>query len=103
MEDNGLINGNLPVDDGTLVYHVGSNSWAGKSKIFVVCNYWQVDKSTGEILPEKNNLNNCLTIGTSTINDLKTLQQGTPRKPGIMTSTLFGEAEPVTGTEAHGG
>lgn len=103
MEDNGLINGNLPVDNGTLVYHVGSNSWAGKSKIFVVCNYWQVDKSTGEILPDKNDLNKCLTIGKSTIDDLKALQQGTPRKPGIMTSTLFGEAEPATGTDDHGG
>ena len=103
MEDNGLINGSLPVDNGTLVYHVGSKSWAGKSKIFVVCNYWQVDKTTGEILPEKNNLNNCLKVGTSTINDLKALQQGTPRKPGIMTSTLFGEATPATGTDVHGG
>lgn len=103
MDDNGLINGSLPVENGTLVYHVGSKSWAGKSKIFVVCNYWQINKETGEILPEKNNLNNCLTVGTSTIEDLKALQQGTPRKPGIMTSTLFGEATPAEGTDAHGG
>lgn len=103
MENNGLINGNLPVDHGTLVYHVGSKSWAGKSKIFVVCNYWQINKETGEIQPDKNNLNKCLTVGTSTIKDLKALQQGTPRKPGIMTSTLFGEAIPATGTDEHGG
>lgn len=103
MENNGLINGNLPVDHGTLIYHVGSKSWAGKSKIFVVCNYWQINKETGEIQPDKNNLNKCLTVGTSTIKDLKALQQGTPRKPGIMTSTLFGEAIPATGTDEHGG
>ena len=103
MEDNGLINGSLPVDNGTLVYHVGSKSWAGKSKIFVVCNYWQINKQTGEILPKKNDLNECLTVGTSTIDDLKALQQGTPRKPGIMTSTLFGEAVQATGTDTHGG
>lgn len=99
MEDNGLINGSLPVDNGTLVYHVGSKSWAGKSKIFVVCNYWQIqDDGT-----TKSNLNDCLHVGTSTIDDLKALQQGTPRKPGIMTSTLFGEAKPAAGTELHGG
>lgn len=103
MENNGLIGGNLPVDNGTLVYHVGSKSWAGKSQIFVVCNYWQINRETGEILPDKNNLNNCLTVGTSTIHDLKALQQGTPRKPGILTSTLFGEATPATGTDVHGG
>ncbi|WP_075317607.1 DUF4906 domain-containing protein [Bacteroides togonis] len=103
MEDNGLIEGNLPIDNGTLVYHVGSTSWAGKSKIFVVCNYWQIDRNTGEILPDKNDLNNCLTVGKSTIDDLKALQQGTPFKPGIMTSTLFGEAVQATGTDTHGG
>lgn len=103
MENNGLINGNLPTDGGSLVYHVGSRSWAGKSKIFIVCNYWQIDKKTGEIQPNMNNLNNCLTVGTSTIDNLKALQQGTPRKPGIMTSTLFGEAKPDTGTDEHGG
>lgn len=103
MENNGLINGNLPTDGGPLVYHVGSRSWAGKSKIFIVCNYWQIDKKTGEIQPNMNNLNNCLTVGTSTIDNLKALQQGTPRKPGIMTSTLFGEAKPDTGTDEHGG
>lgn len=105
MEDNGLIEGSLPVDNGTLVYHVGSKSWAGKSKIFVVCNYWQ-SKITDDgttIIEDKINLNDCLTAGTSNIDDLKALQQGTPRKPGIMTSTLFGEAIPAAGTEAHGG
>lgn len=107
MEDNGLINGSLPVDNGTLVYHVGSKSWAGKSKIFVVCNYWQIKRDNqedeGTIIEGSSNLNNCLHVGTSTIDDLKALQQGTPRKPGIMTSTLFGEAIPAAGTEAHGG
>lgn len=101
--DNGLVQGGLPVDDGYLVYHVGSKSWAGKSQVFVVCNYWQVDFATGEILPERNNLNNCLTVGTSTVADLMQLRQGTPRKPGILTSTLFGEAHPDTGTDSHGG
>lgn len=103
VEDNGLTVGELPADDGILTYHVGSKSWSGKAKIFVVCNYWQINRETGEILPDKNNLNNCLTVGTSTIDDLKALQQGTPRKPGIMTSTLFGEAIPSGNTEAHGG
>lgn len=103
MEDNGLIEGSLPVDNGTLVYHVGSKSWAGKSKIFVVCNYWQIQDDGTTIIEEKSNLNKCLTVGTSTIDDLTALQQGTPRKPGIMTSTLFGEAKPAAGTELHGG
>lgn len=102
-DDNGLTNGDLPCESGTLSYHVGRKSWSGKTQIYIVCNYWQINRETGEILPEKNNLNNCLTVGTSTVNDLKALQQGTPRKPGIMTSTLFGEATPATGTEAHGG
>lgn len=100
MEDNGLIEGNLPVDNGTLVYHVGSKSWAGKSKIFVVCNYWQVDNN-GNIT--ERDLSKLLTPGSSKVTDLKALQQGTPRKPGIMTSTLFGEATPAEGTDAHGG
>lgn len=114
MENNGLINGSLPVDNGTLVYHVGSKSWAGKSQIFVVCNYWQVernnndntddDKDVGTIKEGSRDLNNCLKVGTSTIDDLKALQQGTPFKPGIMTSTLFGEAKlGGEGTESHGG
>lgn len=107
MENNGLINGSLPVENGTLVYHVGSKSWAGKSKIFVVCNYWQIKRDNqedeGTIIEGSSNLNNCLTVGISTIDDLKALQQGTPFKPGIMTSTLFGEATPAAGTEAHGG
>lgn len=107
MEGNGLINGNLPVDNGTLVYHVGSKSWAGKSKIFVVCNYWQIKRENqgdvGTIIPGSGDLNNCLTVGTSTIDDLKALQQGTPFKPGIMTSTLFGEAVAGEGTDDHGG
>lgn len=100
MENNGLIDGNLPVDNGTLVYHVGSKSWAGKSKIFVVCNYWQVDNN-GNIT--ERDLSKLLTPGSSTVTDLKALKQGTPRKPGIMTSTLFGEAVQATGTDAHGG
>lgn len=114
MEDNGLINGNLPVDNGTLLYHVGSTSWAGKSKIFVVCNYWQINRGNddpdddnindvGTIIPGSGDLNNCLKVGIATIDDLKALQQGTPFKPGIMTSTLFGEAKPATGTDDHGG
>lgn len=106
MENNGLINGNLPVDNGTLVYHVGSKSWAGKSKIFVVCNYWQIKRDNqedeGSIIEGSSDLNNCLTVEKSTIEDLKALQQGTPRKPGIMTSTLFGEAT-TAGTDPHGG
>ena len=105
MGDNGLIDGSLPADNGTLTYHVGSKSWSGKSQIFIVCNYWQVNRNTGEIIPEKNNLNKCLTVGTSTVNDLRNLQQGTPRKPGILTSTLFGEAveDSSSGTDTHGG
>lgn len=114
MDDNGLIEGNLPVDNGTLVYHVGSKSWAGKSKIFVVCNYWQINRGNddpdddnnndvGTIIPGSGDLNNCLKVGIATIDDLKALRQGTPFKPGIMTSTLFGEAKPATGTDDHGG
>lgn len=110
MEDNGLITGSLPTDPtdgGSLVYHVGSTSWAGKNRIFVVCNYWQIKRDNkgdeGTIIEGSSNLNNCLKVGTSTINDLKALQQGTPRKPGIMTSTLFGEAVPATSTDEHGG
>lgn len=102
MENNGLINGSLPVDNGTLVYHVGSTSWAGKSKIFVVCNYWQVDEN-GNIIEHKKNLNECLAVGTSTINDLEALKQGTPFVAGIQTSTLFGEAIKGEGTDSHGG
>lgn len=108
MEDNGLITGSLPTDPtdgGSLVYHVGSTSWAGKNRIFVVCNYWQINKETGEIIPDKGDLNNVFNKQgiTYTVADLKALQQGTPRKPGIMTSTLFGEAVPATSTDEHGG
>lgn len=101
-EDNGLINGDLPMDSGTLSFHVGSKSWAGKTQIYIVCNYWQVN-GNGEILEDRKNLNNCLSVGTSTIDDLKALKQGTPFIAGIMTSTLFGEAEIGEGTDTHGG
>ena len=102
MEENGLLQGNLPTDNGNLVYHVGSASWSGASQIYVVCNYWQVDRNN-EIIPEKRDLNKCLQVGTSTIDDLKQLKQGTPLRAGIMTSTLFGQALPDSGTEPHGG
>lgn len=101
-EDNGLINGDLPMDSGTLSFHVGSKSWAGKTQIYIVCNYWQVN-GNGEILEDQKDLNNCLKVGTSTIDDLKALKQGTPFISGIMTSTLFGQAEVGGGTDEHGG
>lgn len=101
-EDNGLINGDLPMDSGTLSFHVGSKSWAGKTQIYIVCNYWQVN-GNGEILEDQKDLNNCLKVGTSTIDDLKALKQGTPFTAGIMTSTLFGKAEIGEGTDTHGG
>lgn len=101
-EDNGLINGELPMDSGTLSFHVGSKSWAGKTQIYIVCNYWQVN-GNGEILEDQKDLNNCLKVGTSTIDDLKALKQGTPFISGIMTSTLFGQAEVGGGTDEHGG
>lgn len=102
-DENGLVTGELPAENGELTYHVGKTSMEGVSRIFVVCNYWQINKETGEINPEKNNLNNCLTTGTSTVENLKALQQGTPFKPGIMTSTLFGEAVVDEGTDMHKG
>lgn len=102
-DENGLVTGELPAENGELTYHVGKTSMKGVSKIFVVCNYWQINKETGEIIPEKNNLNNCLTVGTSTVENLKALQQGTPFKPGIMTSTLFGEAVADEGIDIHKG
>lgn len=102
LEDNGLTSGKLPIDNGELSYHVGSKTWGGNSQIYVVCNYWQVN-GNGEILEDRKNLNNCLSVGTSTIDDLKALKQGTPFIAGIMTSTLFGEAEIGEGTDTHGG
>lgn len=105
-EEDGLKN-RLPVESGPLQYHVSKGSMVGIDQIFVVCNYWQIDSGTGEIIPDNGNLNNVFKEQgkTYTVDDLKALQQGTPRKPGIMTSTLFGEAEPDkdTGTDEHGG
>lgn len=102
MGDNGLIDGSLPADNGTLTYHVGSKSWSGKSQIFIVCNYWQVD-ANGSIIENNKDLNNCLKINESTVDDLKALKQGTPWISGIITSALFGKAMPSTGAEDHGG
>lgn len=89
-------------------YHLGTESMKGVSQIFIVCNYWQIKRNNdnkedvGSIIPESGNLNNCLK-SDATITDLKALQQGTPFKPGIMTSTLFGEAKASGSKDTHGG
>lgn len=105
--DNYLTTGSLPFEntagDGSLIYHVGKESMDGVNQVFVVCNYWQVNRNdgSGEIIENSRDLKNCLNVGTSTVNDLKNLRQGTPRKAGIMTSTLFGEATQSSGNHGH--
>lgn len=99
-DNDGLVSGSLPTDDGKLTYHIGSTTWSGSTQIYIVCNYWQVDNGT--IIESCKDLNN-LSPKITTIGELKALKQGTPFIAGIQTSTLFGKAEIGEGTDQHGG
>lgn len=99
-DNDGLVSGSLPTDDGKLTYHIGSTTWSGSTQIYIVCNYWQVDNGT--IIESCKDLNN-LSPKITTIGELKALKQGTPFIAGIQTSTLFGKAEIGSGTDSHGG
>lgn len=104
-ENDALISGSFPNNGGDgFKYHLGTESMKGVSQIYIVCNYWKVDKS-GNILEEYKNLNKFLEENKiTTIEDLTKLQQGTPFIAGIQTSTLFGQASPdIETNESHQG
>lgn len=90
QEESGLVSGQLPTEGQTILYHIGTNDLAEVKDIYVVSNFYGTSGF---------NLNN---YNLQTVSDLRALKQQVPRE-NRQVATMFGQAEPDGGTDAHGG